>query len=394
MHLRKYAKKTIIMETKMHKKLIIFTAYATILMLGIYISLYQYTILKFSQLFLLNAAVMGLMIGIQHFGMAIPPLFLGVLSGKIGKKKVIVISYGLIVIGTALIGSVQSVFSFFASIFFIGAGFAVAEATLSAVLADEFPDSSTRHLNFSQVAFSCGALSGPVIAAGLISGGVYFQHLYLYCAVIFLVLGGIFMFTKHQNDNGKAQCQSIPTHIKGFLRNRVLMLLAVGIFLYVGLENTIANFTDSYFELTLRTPELSAVALSFFWGAMIPSRFLAGIIKMNVRKMFVFLTALVFTGAIAAMLVPQNMLKIVLFALCGFGCGPIWPLMMDTAVKKNRGSAGPVLNIMFSFCAMGGALLPMLAGVIVNRSNETAAYYLSASATVVMLAVYLKSLKD
>lgn len=377
----------------MHKKLLVFIAYATFLMLGIYLSFYQYTILKFSQLFLLNAAIMGLMIGIQNFGMAIPPLFLGVLSGKIGKKKVIIISYCLIVIGTALVGLIQSVLSFVASIFLVGAGFAVTEATMSAVLADEFPSSSTRHLNFSQVAFSCGALCGPVIAAGLIDSGIYFQHLYLYCAIVFFVLGSIFVFTKQQNDKGQAQCQSIPAHIAGFVRNRSLLFLAVGIFLYVGIENTIANFADSYFVLTLHAPEFSAVALSFFWGAMIPSRLLAGLIKIDIKKMFIFLTVLVFVGAIAAMLVPKNMLKIVMFALCGFGCGPLWPLMMDMAAKRNKGSSGPVFNIMFSFCAMGGALLPIIAGVLVTGSNETAAYYTCAAATAIMLAVYLKSLK-
>ena len=380
-------------EKEIQKKLIVFTAYGTIMMLGIYISLYQYTILKFSQLFLLNAAIMGLMIGIQHFGMAISPLFLGVLSCKIGKKKVIIISYGLIVMGATLVGLIQNVLSFIVSTFFIGAGFAVAEATLSAVLADEFPNLSTRHLNFSQVAFSCGALAGPVIASGLIGSGVYFQHLYLYCATIFLILGGVFLFIKHGNDKGESKYQNILDHITGFVRNRSLLLLAIGIFLYLGIENTIANFTNSYFELILHESELSAVALSFFWGAMIPSRLLAGFIKMNARRLLIFIIVLLFLSVQATMLVPDNMIKIVMFALCGFGCGPLWPLMMDTVVKKCRGSTGPVLNIMFSFSAMGGVLLPIVSGVFVNASNETAAYYFSAAAAGVLLVIYLKSLK-
>lgn len=342
---------------------------------------------------MLNAAAMGLMIGIQHAGMAIPPLFLGVLSGKKGKKKVILISYGLMVTGTAIIGLMHCLLIFIASIFFIGAGFSVMEATLSAVLADEFSDSSKLHLNFSQVAFSCGALAGPLIAASLLYRGVYFQHLFLCCAAIFLVLGVMFIFTKHQKDKDEAPCQSLCVYITAFVHNRMLLLLAVSIFLYMGIENTIANFTDSYFDLTLRTPELSAVALSFFWGAMIPSRFLAGIIKMDFRKMFIFLAVLVFFGAITAMLVPDNRMKIVMYALCGFGCGPLWPLMMDTAAKNRKGSSGPVLNIMFSLGAMGGALMPIVSGMLVSAVHETVAYYFCAIVTIVMLAVYLRITK-
>lgn len=84
-------------------------------------------------------------------------------------------------------------YSVFISIFIIGAGFSVAEATLSAVLADEFPEKSTRHLNFSQVAFSIGALVGPFISAGLINNGLFFKDLYICCTVIFVILGVIFM---------------------------------------------------------------------------------------------------------------------------------------------------------------------------------------------------------
>lgn len=77
----------------MRKKLLLFVIYTTVLMLGIYISLYQYTILRFSQHYALNSAFIGLLIGMQHVGMAVSPLLLGVASAKIGKKKVILIAF-------------------------------------------------------------------------------------------------------------------------------------------------------------------------------------------------------------------------------------------------------------------------------------------------------------
>lgn len=375
--------------------MIVFISYTTIAMLGIYITLYQYTVLSMTQLFLLNTTMMGLLIGMQHFGMSVPPLFLGVLCANIGKKKVILISYLLIISGTFLVGVTQSFISFIISVFIIGAGFSVSEATLSAVLADEFPGESTRHLNFSQVAFSVGALAGPFVAAALINNGVYFKDLYIYCSAAFLILGIIFLFTKHQNDKGKGneETQNGSYYLKTFFRNKAFLFLGIGVFLYVGIENTFANYTDSYYELVIQAPELSAIALALFWGAMIPSRFLAGVIKTNMKKMFILMCVLVFTAAIAAILIPDNTVKIVMFMICGFGCGPIWPLMMDTVAKKNIGSTGPSMNIMMSFSALGGAALPLVSGFLVNGTSQASAYYLCAIATIFMLWVYLKSLK-
>lgn len=93
------------------------------------------------------------------------------------------------------------------------------------------------------------------------------------------------------------------------------------------------------------------------------------------------------------MLVPDTTVKIVMFALCGFGCGPLWPLMMDTVAKKNKGSTGPALNVMMAFSGLGGATLPVIGGIIVNSSNLTASYYMCAVAVILMLFMYLSSLK-
>ncbi len=372
------------------RRMIITVAYMTIGMLGAYLSIYQYTILGISQLFLLNAAMLGLLIGMQHVGISIPPLFMGPLCCKIGKKRLILISYVLIILGTFLAGLTGSFVGFIICVFIIGAGYSVTEATLSAVLSDEFPDDSTRHLNFSQVAFSCGAMAGPFIAQGLIESGVYFKDLYFYVSAVFLVLAILFLFTRHQNDKGQQPISKGAFFAIKFLRNRIFLLLALCIFLYVGIENTVSSFTDSYFELDLGAPAMSAMALSLFWGAMIPSRFLAGVLKTDRKKMFVFLAVLVASTSVAAMLVPDYTVKIVLFAACGFGCGPLWPLLMDSVAKRSKGSAGPAMNMMMSFSGFGGAALPFLAGVaVLGLDTESAAYYLSAAVAVLMLFMYL-----
>jgi fucose permease len=386
--------KNIAYITKRSKRLIVAVSYLSIGMLGVYISLYQYTVLSISQLFLLNAALMGVLIALQSLGNSMPPLFLGMLSAKIGKRKVVLISYSLMILGTLLAGITQSLPAFIVSVFIIGAGLSVMEGTLSAVLADEFPEESTRHLNFSQVAFSTGAMSGPFIAQALIENGVYFKDLFIYVSVVFAALMILFCFTRQFSDNARPIVGNNSVKVSGFFKTRVFLLLAFSIFLYVGVENTTANFSDSYFELVLGKPALSAAALSLFWCGMIPSRFLAGILRVGLKKLFTVLAIVVFVSLIGAMLIPDNTIKIILFFTCGFGCGPLWPLLMDAAAKRYRGNSAPALNIMMTFSGLGGAVLPLVSGMVVNKSSQTSAYFLSAAACALMLAVYLASYKN
>ncbi len=378
--------------SRKNKALVVAVCYTTLFMLGIYLAFFQYTVLSITQIFALNAVMLGLLVAMQSVGMSISPLFFGVLSGKIGKKKTILISYALIIGGMILAGTSRNIVLYIVSILIVGAGYAVNEATLSAVLSDEYRSKSTRHINFSQVFFSLGAFGGPFIAQWLIGAGVYFQDLYYYIALIFLALAVLFFFTKQYNDHTNTEKLKSFSIIKK-LKNRVMLLLIVSIFLYVGLENTVGSFSDSYFELQLGLPSLSASALALYWLAMVPSRFLAGVLMKNTKSIFVFLSALIIVSIVVAMTVPDTTVKLAMFALCGFGSGPIWPLIVDRIAQKSRGYTSPMLNITFAFCGGGAALLPFIAGFLVNANTQSAAYYMCAFAGVLMVVTYLLAIK-
>lgn len=377
---------------RVHDILVIAVCYLSIAMLGIYITTYQYTVLSFTQFYSLNDGMMGFLIFMQHLGISLPPLFLGVLSGKIGKKRVVMISFVLMILGTCLIGTTEPLALFVISVFIIGAGFSVTEATLSAVLADEFPGKSTLHLNFSQVMFSIGALCGPFIAKALIDSGLAFRHIYVGISVVFLVLGIVFAFTKQKNDHVVEQQKGSSIRVTSIFRYG-FVLLAICICIYVGIENTIASYADRYFELGLNMPEYSAIALALYWGAMIPSRFLAGIIKIDPKKMIVGLCGLVALAAPAAILIDDAKIKIAMFALCGFACGPLWPSIVDAVAKRNQGQSGPAINVLMSFSGLGGAVFPLAAGLLISYGNISTAYYMCAILSVILGVLYLSSMR-
>ena len=374
--------------SRFQKAWLIGVSYALIAMLGVYISVYQLTILSISQYFRLATVSMGFLIGIQHFGMVVPPLILGVLCAKIGKRKVIITSLTLMIIGVSLAAASQRMWLFGIAVFFIGAGFSVSEATLSALMADEYPNESKRHLGFSQAAFSIGALIGPFIAQRLMKAGVYFKDLFFICAFMFLLLLTAFLFVRNQNDKGEQLPRTNRDYFKDFFGSKALLLVGTAIFLYVGVENTIANYADSFFELTLELPEYSALALGLFWGSMIPSRILFGIWKVDEKKSFIVMSSMLCFSLFGIILTNNATIETVLFAASGFFCGPLWPMLMGIAAKENAGSAGPAMNILMSYSALGGAVLPFLAGIAIIDQRIVYAYVICMIATLIMVVMY------
>ena len=378
-------------NTTANKALVISISYLTLMMLGIYLAFFQYTVLSITDKFLLSAGMVGMFVAIQSIGMVVSPFILGVLSGRLGKKNTVLISYLLMIAGMLLAGGSGSTAAYICSILLVGAGYAVTEATVSAVLSDEFSSHSTMHLNFSQVCFSLGAFFGPNIASWLIEKKcIYFQNLYYFLAAIFLVIGILSMFAKHYGDH-RAERKIKIFSVMGNLKDKVILFLLIAIFLYVGIENTAANFTDSYFEVQLLSPQLSHTALSLFWLAMVPSRFLAGILMKNSKGIFAGLATLSIVALILAMTLPDQTAKIVMFAVCGFGFGPLWPLIVDRIAKRSKGHTAPMLNIAFAFCGLGAAVLPFFAGLLVNAANQASAYYLCIGALFIMLVAFLWS---
>ena len=376
-------------NTFKNKALVIFVSYISLMMLGIYLAFFQYTVLSITDKFMLSAGMVGLFVAMQSIGMVISPFVLGVLSARIGKKKTILLSYALMIAGMLLAGGSGSTGAYICSILLVGAGYAVLEATTSAVLADEFSSRSALHLNFSQVLFSAGAFAGPLIAEWLIDKrGVYFQHIYFIIAAMFFIMALLSLLAKHYGDSiGGKQVKIFS--VVGKLKNKIILFLIIAVFLYVGIENTAANYTDSYFEIQLSMPQLSHTALSLYWLAMAFSRLIAGIMVKNSKVVFTVFSSIAIAALLLAMLLPDPTVKIVMFAVCGFGCGPIWPFIIDSVAKKSKGYTAPMLNITFAFCGLGAAFLPFIAGLLVNASSQSSAYYMCAAAAVVMLVFFL-----
>ena len=371
-------------------KLIIPTADMAIGLCGVYLGTYHISLLQIAQNFQLDTVMMGVLVAIQYIGLCLPPLFLGTLSEKIGKKNVVTISLPLMILGALLISLTNNLALFIVGILLCGAGYSVAEATLTATLGVEFKEKSAFHLGMSQAFFSIGAVLAPFWCEAMFNTGYTYHHAFAIVGIALIVTYILLLFTRHENDICGA-AQSGIASVRRYFSHKTFVFIAIAMFMCVGIEEVIAFFTDSYMELTMGMPEFSALALSLFWFGMIPPRLLLGAIKLPHKTTFTICGIGISVCALCIILIPQLAVRLVLFALLGLFNGPAWPIIMDISAKKFPENAGAVSNVMLSLGCLGGAITPLIAGALVTGINFTPVLIATVFCGITMAIVFAMS---
>jgi FHS family glucose/mannose:H+ symporter-like MFS transporter len=373
-------------------KLIIPSSDLAIGMCGVYLGTYQISLLQITQYFNLDPVMKGVLIALQYTGLCLPPLFLGTLSERIGKKGVVAISLPLMILGVALITLTNQLGLFITGILLCGAGYSVAEGTLTATLGVEFKEKSALHLGLSQVCFSLGAVLSPLWCDALFKAGYTYHHAFGLVGIALIVTYVLFLFTRHEHDIKGSANSGIGQAFR-FFSQKTFLLIAVSIFMAVGIEEVIAFYMGSYMELTLSLPAFSALALSLFWAGMIPSRLFLGAIKLPHKTFFTICGAGIAISALGVMAIPVLEVRLALFALLGLFTGPTWPLIMDIAAKAYPQNAGAVSNVMLSLGCVGGIAVPLLVGALVVGANYVPMFIATAFCGVVMAVAFRLSSK-
>jgi len=192
--------------------------------------------------------------------------------------------------------------------------------------------------------------------------------------VLLAVLIGTFTLPKIETEksSGESANDSIWKHPN-------LVLGAIGIFTYVGAEVSIGSFLVNYFSL----PEIAGLSartaagfVSFFWAGTMIGRFVgAGLLR---RIKAGYLLAL--CGICAATLVTVSMLtdgRTAMWSILavGFFNSIMFPTIFSLGVAELgplTGNASGVLNM----AIVGGAILPVVQGLIADRVGIHHAFFL------------------
>lgn len=375
------------------------TMFAASVFIGMETGGYQYIVLKVAEEYGLSQSRMGFLISMHFIAATIMPPLIGPLSDRIGKKKTTILGCLFYLAGAVVCCFVHSPMGFAAGIFGAGAAFGSLLTTCQAALSDAHPGEGGKYVSLFQGTLGIGCVVIPLVLAFLMeTAGCSWRVLFLICgAGFFLVMAATFRIRFPEVSGGAGAQKEEEQSAAG--RNLLSGLVSVflvgtltGILLYMFCETTLTFFMDSYFTLVFEEPSRSAIALALFWAGLAMIRLLA---SRFYRYACILVPILMLSSAAVMVLFAVNQSPVVAVALAGIAgilFGPIWPFLLGIATDRYPERTGTVTGLVMLMDGSGGALAPVLIGLLSDLAGLRIAFglvgiSLALSATVFVFMV-------
>jgi fucose permease len=295
----------------------------------------------------------------------------GMLIHRFGIRIALVLGGGALVLVGLYTATHPSFVVFVALQVVTGYATGVLESVLNVYLTT-LPNPTTL-LNRLHAFFGVGALLGPVLATwivGFASWPVVWLVLGLACVP--LTAGFVAFYPPSAVEPSAPAAGGL---LSGALRQRAVLLGAVLLTVYVGLEVSLGNWGYSYLVQARGQSELLAgYTVSGYWLGLTLGRFLLSPIVTKMGATAVGLMVICLAGVTAAAgltwLVPLDAATGAGLVVLGFFLGPIFPTAMAVAPRLTTARLVPTaIGVMNAGSVVGGAALPWLAGVIIQGAG-------------------------
>jgi FHS family L-fucose permease-like MFS transporter len=264
------------------------------------------------------------------------------------------------------------------------------------IMRDVSPEGKySRNLSYGQFVKAIGSLSGsliPILAARY--WGLDWKVLFpIYGSIILLVVIYLF-FTKIEEKIGDKEEPATLSSCFELLKNPFVLLMAIGIFLYVGSEVSMSaklpNYLEAKFNFDIK--ETGLFGTLFFFISLMTGRFLGGVILNWLSpKKFLILTSIVSIVGIAALFfAPNQVIAFVVIFIIGLGFANIFPLIFSITVDAMPERSNEISGIMVT-AIIGGAFVPILFGVAADLFGLMAGFVVLALCMVYIFLITFKS---
>lgn len=316
----------------------------------------------------------------------------GLLMGRIGRKKTVLLS-SLITIVAMLIPLIYYSFPTVLLAFgLLGIGNTILQVSLNPLLLDVVPkEKVTSMLTFGQFIKAISSTLGPVIA-GVAAGvwGNWHWIFPIYAVVTFLSWLWLAL-TPIREVEGEITKQKGRDVLALFGNGRLMLAFSV-ILLIVGFEIGLMTAVPKYFLERCNLPiEQGGLGCSLYFSARTLGTFLGAIVlaRYSSRRFLIGnMVAAVLAFLLFMVATDMTVLLVALF-LVGLFCANVFPIIFSSAIQSDPSKANEISALMIMGVA-GGAILPMIMGVIADGANQWTSLFVPLLALAYILAVSVK----
>lgn len=296
----------------------------------------------------------------------------GLLAGRIGKRKLLLLGLGLNGAAVAVPTLMDPSFPLLLlCIFLLGVGTTFLQVAGNPFMRDvSAAGAYARNLSFAQFIKGVGSSSsaflvGLAAALPLIGGLGWRAPFPVFLALMAVSFGGVLFL-----DVPEAQAD-VPPSLGGSLKllgERAFSLAVIGIFLYVGAEVCLARYANGQLAALGYSPEaVGRYGATLFFVSLTGGRLVgSGVLTVLSARAFFTISAGLGALGVAGMMSGVRGLAIPSVVFCGLGFANIWPLLFSITVER-RPERGAELSGLMCMAISGGALVPLLMGSLADQ---------------------------
>ncbi len=344
------------------------------------------------------AASLVTFMGFIMFGLLSIPL--GIYQDRKSKKHVLLLGLLAATLGLILpiLGNFSSFTLLLAALLLLGTGATMLQVAGNPIMRDVSPEGKySRNLSFGQFVKAIGSLSGaliPILAAKY--WGKDWKLLFPVYAGIIIITLIYLLSTKIQEQKDPDSKPANFSSCLGLLKNPMIALMVLGIFLYVGAEvimsSKLPNYLHHKFQFDIK--ELGLWGTLFFFLFLMTGRFLGGVILnwMKPRKFLVLTTVLSLIGILGLFIATTQTIGFVAIAFIGLGFANIFPLIFSITVDALPERSNEISGLMVT-AIIGGAFVPLLFGVLADSVSLMAGFIVPILCVVYILFLAFSKFK-
>jgi MFS transporter, FHS family, glucose/mannose:H+ symporter len=368
-----------------NRRLVFASACLGMLVFGIMLTTLGAVLPSLIERFGLDKTAAGSLFALMSLGILAGSVVFGPLADRYGYRALLVVSAGLILLGLQGVAFAPSFGWLRPSVFLIGFAGGVINGGASALVADITEEGKTAGLSLLGVFFGIGAVGVPFTLAMLLSAFTYTQLV----ALLGLTLLVPMVYTAAIRFPPPKHAQGFPLRrATRLLREPLLLLLGLMLFLQSGMEITLGGWTATYFQEELGlAADRSLFYLSLYWLGMMLVRLAIGTFLSGVKPPLLLTVSLstAFAGALLLLLSHTLLPAAVGVFLLGAGFAATFPVVLGIAGERYAALSGTAFSIALVMALTGGSILPFATGVL----GES--YGLRGSLLIVPVALLLQA---
>ncbi|HET7564113.1 MAG TPA: MFS transporter, partial [Gemmatimonadaceae bacterium] len=301
---------------------------------------------------------------VMSFAILVGSLVFGPIVDARGYKGMLLLAAALIALGLWGIAAAPTMGWLRAAIALVGLGGGIINGGTNALVADVSAGERSAGLSLLGVFFGVGAMGVPFALALLLGR---FSYTALIAGVGALVLVPLIV-TAVAHFPAPKQAQGFPLVDAGrLIRDPMLLLMGLMLFLESGMEISVGGWTATYFHEVLGLADQRAlVFLSLYWLGMMLTRLALGWLLLRASAVRVLLgcLAVAFVGALLLLGTQSVAAAGAGVFLIGCGFAATFPVVLGLVGDRYTQLSGTAFSVVIVMALVGGMLMPYATGAL------------------------------